>query len=106
MRPRPCAFILSIASSVSSGVALGVTPADRADRIEHLLTTLGLAPAGGLHELGLDRVAILQALGADKKHSGGRLRWVLPTAEFVVVRTDVPEELIERVMDELLEARQ
>lgn len=88
------------------GVALGVTPVDRADRIEHLLTTLGLAPAGGLHELGLDRVAILQALGADKKHSGGRLRWVLPTAEFVVVRTDVPEELIERVMDELLEARQ
>jgi shikimate kinase/3-dehydroquinate synthase len=88
------------------GVALGVTPVDRADRIEHLLTTLGLAPAGGLHELGLDRAAVLQALGADKKHAGGRLRWVLPTADFVVVRTDVPAELIERVMDELLEARQ
>ncbi len=87
------------------GVALGVTPVDRADRIEHLLTTLELAPAGGLHELGLTRADVLRALSADKKHAGGRLRWVLPTAEFVAVRTGVPAELIERITDELLEAR-
>jgi 3-dehydroquinate synthase len=87
------------------GVALGVTPADRADRIERLLTALELAPAGGLHKLGLNRPSVLQALGADKKHAGGRLRWVLPTADFVTVRTDVPAELIERVTGELLEAR-
>ena len=86
------------------GVALGVTPAGRADRIERLLTELGLAPAGGLRELGLDRAGILHALSADKKHAGGRLRWVLPTAEFVAVRSDVPADLIERVTDELLEA--
>jgi len=87
------------------GVALNVTPAQRAARIEDLLTALDLAPAGGLDELGLDRASVLQALGADKKHARGRLRWVLPTAEFVAVRTDVPAELIERVTEELLEAR-
>jgi shikimate kinase/3-dehydroquinate synthase len=87
------------------GVALNVTPAQRAARIEDLLTALDLAPAGGLDELGLDRASVLQALGADKKHASGRLRWVLPTAEFVAVRTDVPAELIERVTEELLEAR-
>jgi shikimate kinase / 3-dehydroquinate synthase len=87
------------------GVALNVTPAQRAARIEDLLTALDLAPAGGLDELGLDRASVLQALGADKKHAGGRLRWVLPTAEFVAVRTDVPAELVERVTEELLEAR-
>jgi shikimate kinase/3-dehydroquinate synthase len=87
------------------GVALNVTPAQRAARIEDLLTALDLAPVGGLDELGLDRASVLQALGADKKHASGRLRWVLPTAEFVAVRTDVPAELIERVTEELLEAR-
>jgi shikimate kinase / 3-dehydroquinate synthase len=87
------------------GVALGVTPADRAARIEALLTALELAPAGGLHELGLQRAAVVAALGADKKHAGGRLRWVLPTADFVAVRSDVPADLIAAVTDELLEAR-
>jgi shikimate kinase/3-dehydroquinate synthase len=86
------------------GLELGVTPVDRAARIEALLTTLDLAPAGGLDRLGLDRAEVLQALGADKKHAGGRLRWVLPTADFVTVRSDVPAALIERVTDELLEA--
>lgn len=87
------------------GVALGVTPAGRAARIETLLTALDLGPAGGLHALGPHRVAVLAALGADKKHAGGQLRWVLPTADFVAVRSDVPAALIEAVTDELLDAR-
>ncbi len=87
------------------GVALGVTPADRAARIEDLLTTLELAPAGGLAELGLESDAVLAALGADKKHAGGQLRWVLPTADFVAVRKDVPADLIARVAGQLLAAR-
>ena len=87
------------------GVEIGVTPAARADRIESLLTGLDLAPAGGLSRLGIEKAAVLAALGADKKHASGRLRWVLPTADFVAIRTDVPAELIERVTDELLEAR-
>jgi shikimate kinase/3-dehydroquinate synthase len=87
------------------GVELGVTPAGRAERIEALLTGLDLAPAGGLGRLGIEKGAVLSALGADKKHAGGKLRWVLPTADFVTVRTDVPAALIERVTDALLEAR-
>jgi 3-dehydroquinate synthase len=87
------------------GLALGITPSHRAARIEGLLTALELAPAGGLSRLGLGRADVLQALGADKKHAGGRLRWVLPTADFITIRTDVPAALVERVAAELLEAR-
>ncbi len=80
------------------GVAHGVTPAERAARIEHLLDTLGLAterPA-----LALDDVVGL--LAVDKKHAGGRLRWVLPTAAAHEVRDDVPDELVRRVAGDLL----
>ena len=41
-------------------------------------------------------------MAGDKKHVGGRLRWVLPTAGSVDVRSDVPADLVERVVDELL----
>ncbi len=86
------------------GLALGVTPRERAERIERLLTSLELAPAGGLARLGLDRAVVLDALAADKKHAGGRLRWVLPVADDVTIRDDVPAELVGRVADELLAA--
>ena len=84
------------------GLGLGTTPADRASRIEDLLSRLDLAPAGGLARLGLDRATVMKALGGDKKHAGGKLRWVLPTADRVEIRSDVPVELVERVADELL----
>ncbi|MEK6721519.1 MAG: bifunctional shikimate kinase/3-dehydroquinate synthase [Chloroflexota bacterium] len=82
------------------GVAHGVTPADRAERIERLLDALGLAteqPA-----LGADDV--LGRLAVDKKHASGRLRWVLPTAGGHEVRDDVPDEVVRRIVDELLAA--
>jgi hypothetical protein len=37
---------------------------------------------------------VVSATGADKKHAGGRLRWVLPTDDGVVVRDDVPPATI------------
>ena len=37
---------------------------------------------------------MLEATRTDKKHAGGRLRWVLPTADGVVVRDDVPDEVV------------
>jgi 3-dehydroquinate synthetase len=46
--------------------------------------------------------SVLAALGTDKKHAAGSLRWVLPTAEGIVVRDDVPSELVERVAAGLL----
>ncbi len=72
------------------GRALGVTPAGRADRIEGLLDTLDLGQAPLPYPPG----EVLAAAGADKKHLGGRLRWVLPTADGVVVRDDVPADLV------------
>jgi shikimate kinase/3-dehydroquinate synthase len=80
------------------GRALEVTPDDLAARVERLLTALGLAQEPLPYRL----EAVLSALGADKKHTAGSLRWVLPTAEGPVVRSDVPPDLVERVARTLL----
>ncbi len=73
------------------GVGLGVTPPDRAARIEALLTALRL----GVAPLPYPAEAVIDATGTDKKHAGGRLRWVLPTADGALVRDDVPDEAVE-----------
>ncbi|HSW41347.1 MAG TPA: bifunctional shikimate kinase/3-dehydroquinate synthase [Patescibacteria group bacterium] len=73
------------------GVAVEVTPPERATRVEALLDALDLGRAPlpyPLHE-------VLAAMVTDKKHAGGRLRWVLPTAAGVTVRSDVPDETVE-----------
>jgi shikimate kinase/3-dehydroquinate synthase len=80
------------------GVALGVTPTARAERVERLLKVLGL----GLGALPYPPEAVLDGLAADKKHAGGRLRWVLPTADGVEVRSDVPDDVVASVLDGLL----
>jgi shikimate kinase/3-dehydroquinate synthase len=83
------------------GVALDVTPAERAARIEALLDRLGL----GLGRAPVAREAVLAAMGRDKKHELGRLRWVLPTDAGYEVRRDVPEPLVRRVVDALVGGR-
>ncbi len=70
------------------GVALGVTPTERAAQIEGLLDRLDLGRA----RLPFAPDAVVEATGTDKKHAGGRLRWVLPTADGVAIRDDVPSE--------------
>jgi 3-dehydroquinate synthase len=80
------------------GCSVGVTPAARADRIEQLLDELGLGQA----PLPYSPEAVMSATGADKKHAGGRLRWVLPTEDGVVVRDDVPPEPILAAMRRVL----
>ncbi|HEY3523852.1 MAG TPA: bifunctional shikimate kinase/3-dehydroquinate synthase [Candidatus Limnocylindrales bacterium] len=72
------------------GVAAGVTPPDRGERVERLLDALGL----GLDPVAVDPAAVRAAIDRDKKHAGGRLRWVLPTADGVVLSTDVPDEAV------------
>ena len=59
------------------GEELGVTPPGRAARANALLDRLGL----GVGRLPYPAARVRDALGADKKHSSGRLRWVLPTAD-------------------------
>ena len=74
------------------GLAARVTPSDRAARLALLLDRLELAVA----PLPYSIEAVLGHLATDKKHADGRLRWVLPTADGVVVRDDIDAELVER----------
>src|SRR5699024_2324372 len=72
------------------GEAVGVASRARAARIGAVLDTLGLAVAPLPY--GVDDV--LRHLATDKKHAGGRLRWVLPTDDGVEVRADVPDQVV------------
>jgi 3-dehydroquinate synthase len=83
------------------GRALDVTPPRRADRIEALLD--GLALAVGALPLSLADVSA--AMATDKKHASGQLRWVLPTATGVLVSSDVPAALVDRVTADILAGR-
>jgi shikimate kinase / 3-dehydroquinate synthase len=80
------------------GEELGVTPHERRLRIDALLDGLGLA-AG---QLPYPIDAVMTALAVDKKHAGGGLRWVLPTADGYEVRSDVPVAVVERAAAALL----
>jgi shikimate kinase/3-dehydroquinate synthase len=80
------------------GTALGVTPPERATRIEGLLDRLDLGRAPLPYPLD----AVMDATGTDKKHAGGRLRWVLPTGDGMEVRDDVLHGLVEAVVAEVL----
>ena len=82
------------------GEELGVTPAERADRIGALLDNLELA----CEPLPYPLETILGHLATDKKHVGQRLRWVLPTIDGVVVRDDVEPAIVERAAASLLGA--
>ena len=77
-------------AAVRIGAAMGVTPPERAARIEGLLDRLALGAA----PLPYAPDAVVEATGTDKKHAGGRLRWVLPTADGTVVRDDIPAGLV------------
>jgi 3-dehydroquinate synthase len=80
------------------GVEVGATPPDRAERIGRLLDALDLAR----EPLPYPVDVVLDHLGADKKHRGGRLRWVLPTATGVEVRSDVPDAVVRAAAASLL----
>jgi shikimate kinase/3-dehydroquinate synthase len=82
------------------GVAVGVTPPDRAARIAGALDALGLARDPLPYAID----DVLRHLATDKKHAGGRLRWVLPAAGGVEVRNDIPDELVVEAAGSLLAA--
>jgi 3-dehydroquinate synthetase/shikimate kinase len=92
------AVAYGLRAAIRIGRELGVTPADRGLRIEDLLTSLGLA----VDPLPSSLESVMAALATDKKHAAGSLRWVLPTTDGIVVRDDVPLELVERVAAGLL----
>jgi shikimate kinase/3-dehydroquinate synthase len=82
------------------GEAMGVTPRDRSARIGASLDGLGLA----VEPLPYPLDEVLRHLALDKKHEGGRMRWVLPTADGVEVRSDVPDEVVVDAAGSLLAA--
>jgi shikimate kinase / 3-dehydroquinate synthase len=82
------------------GERLGVTPPDRGARIGRLLDELGLARDPLPYALD----DVLRHLATDKKHAGGRLRWVLPTADGVEGRSDVPGDVVIEAAGSLLAA--
>ena len=92
------AYGLRAASRI--GVEAGVTPPERAARIGRLLDALGLA----VEPLPYPLATVMDHLAADKKHAEGRLRWVLPTADGVVVSDDIDPALVERAAAALLGA--
>jgi 3-dehydroquinate synthase len=82
------------------GVTTRVTPPERAARITGLLDRLGLAQ----QPLPYGLETVLDHLATDKKHTGGRLRWVLPTADGVEVRADVPDDVVAAAAGSMLAA--
>jgi shikimate kinase/3-dehydroquinate synthase len=82
------------------GLEIGVTPEPRAKRIGTLLDRLGLATEPLPYSLD----SVLTHLATDKKHVAGQLRWVLPTADGVVVRDDIDPDVVERAATSLLAA--
>ncbi len=82
------------------GVDAGVTPPERAERIGRTLDTLEL----GRDPLPYPVETVLDHLATDKKHAGGHLRWVLPTADGVTIRADIEPEVVARAASSLLAA--
>ena len=69
------AVAVGMCAAARLGLRLGVTPAEVVARQEALLTRFGLPTRAN----GLSADALLQATLWDKKVSGGKVRWVLPT---------------------------
>ena len=83
------------------GADVGVTPPERATRIERLLDAVDL----GRSPLPYSPDAVLAATGSDKKHRGGRLRWVLPTSDGTEVRDDVDEAIVASIIGDVVAGR-
>jgi len=77
--------------ALAVGLAVGLTSPHRAGRIERLLATAGLAQ----RPPGVAEGAVRDLLKRDKKHAGGKLRWVLPVESGVEVRSDVSDGAVE-----------
>ncbi len=84
------AVVRGLLGALEVGRRLGVTPDTLVERTTALVERLALAV--GPLPYPADEVAAAMAL--DKKVAGGRLRWVLRSADGIVIRSDVPDELV------------
>ena len=87
-----------IGAALTIGVELGVTPPPRAARATALLDALGLGSAARRESPD----ALIAATAHDKKVAGGKVRWVLPTANGYAIRDDVPATLVLHAVTQML----
>jgi shikimate kinase/3-dehydroquinate synthase len=92
------AVAYGLRAALRVGVALEVTPPERAGRVERLLDQLEL----GCEPLEHQPDQVIEAIATDKKQRGGRLRWVLATAGGWTVRADVPAEVVAEAVGSVL----
>jgi 3-dehydroquinate synthetase/shikimate kinase len=85
------AVAYGLLGAAAVGAAVGVTPPELGQRVERLVRDAGLArgPAP------VRAADVRTYLARDKKHAGGRLRWVLPVPSGVVVRDDVSDAAVQ-----------
>jgi 3-dehydroquinate synthetase len=95
------AVAYGLRGAVAIGRALGITPEDRASRIERLLDSLGFGSPPAV----VRPSSVRTHLRADKKHAGGELRWVLPNRSGVRVQAGVDERVVELGIAAALGAR-
>ncbi len=84
------ALAYGLRAALDIGAAMGVTPEATVARGKRILERLGL----GTEPLDLSIGEVLDLVESDKKRRDGRLRWVLVEREGVVVRDDVPPDLV------------
>jgi 3-dehydroquinate synthetase len=89
-----------MARACELGVAIGITPRDRAQKIMKILTAFGYEIRSP-HPLVKNSSDFMKALGGDKKKRGGKLVFVVPAAEqAVLISSDrIEPELPERIIN-------
>jgi 3-dehydroquinate synthase len=94
------AVSVGMVAAAEIGARMGVTPREIVQRQNRLIERVGLPLRP---PLGLDRARIKAALALDKKIIAGGQRWILLEAiGRPVVRADVPVDVVESVLDDLL----
>jgi len=87
---------IGMVAAAKMSAAMGLLEPGELTRLRSLLVRAGLPIT--MPE-GIDPWVVVAAMARDKKRAGGRLRFVLPTRMGeVVIRNDVPRELVEETM--------
>ena len=92
------AVAIGLVAACRLSVHLGLAQAELTEKVASLLVQLGLP----VKLPSFNRSALLQAMAQDKKIHAKRLRFVLlRELESVIIKSDVPPELVEQVLDEI-----
>ncbi len=90
---------IGMTAAAAISVRMGLLAPEVKDRQRRILERFGLPT----HADGLDRQRLLAAVALDKKVQGKKVRWVLlEDVGRTVIRDDVPPEIVEAALDEVL----